>query len=503
MGDRVILSLVIFLSFYLTLGYYPLFNLDEGAFSEATREMVVGGDYITTYLNGALRFDKPILIYWLQALSGKLLGFNEIAMRLPSALAATAWAYLIYHFTERHFGREKAFLATLFMAGSIQISIIAKAAIADALLNLFIALSLFSFYTYLEEGRKGALYLAFAAVALGTLTKGPVAIVIPGVVALLSLWGKWALLLRTLFDPVGILIFLAIAAPWYIAEYLEQGERFIEGFILKHNLSRFGGESMEGHGGSPLYYLVVLLIGLIPFTSVALKALGGIKGWFETPLKRYLAFWFLFVFIFFTLSKTKLPHYIIYGYTPLFILMSLYFEKIRSSLLLFLPYLLFHGLFFLLPFLKPLVLEYGVKPGSYEFHIVEALHFGWSYILYFGATLLIGLWLLKWEKRKGIVVASLVTLISLNLFIAKVYAEAAEEPIREAALLARERGWSVKMEGINVPSFNFYLGKINDPKSDIILTKREALDRYREKEILYQKGGIALIRRRNDTGVHD
>jgi 4-amino-4-deoxy-L-arabinose transferase-like glycosyltransferase len=485
MQNRAILFALIFLSFYATLGYYPLFNLDEGAFSEATREMLQTHNFITTYLNGHLRFDKPILIYWLQALSATLFGLNEFAMRLPSALAATGWAYLIFRFTKRHFDEEKAFLATLFMAGSLQISIIAKAAIADALLNLFIAASMFCYFLYTQTHQKRHLYIAFAAIALGTLTKGPVAIMIPLVVSFLYHMKNLRFWFRSVFDPIGIAIFFAIAAPWYIAEYLDQGEKFIEGFLLKHNLSRFGAKAMEGHTGPIFYYLIVLLIGLLPFTTVAIKTISHIKEWFDT----------LFVFIFFTLSKTKLPHYVIYGYTPLFILMALYFERLRSKILLLLPFWLFHALFLSLPFLKPLILEH-LKQGSYEYYIVSALDFGGGYIAYFLFALFISFLLLRTSKRTVTIAMAFLTLISLNFFIAKVYADAAEEPIKEAALFAKEHNLSVKMEGINTPSFNFYQGKIAAKNSNIILTKRSNLKKYKNAEILFVKNGIVLVKER-------
>ncbi|MRI58356.1 MAG: phospholipid carrier-dependent glycosyltransferase [Epsilonproteobacteria bacterium] len=494
---RSLLLGLIFLSFYATLGYYPLFNLDEGAFSEATREMLLSGDYITTYLNGALRFDKPILIYWLQALSAWVLGLNEFAMRLPSALAATLWAYLIYRFTKRWIGEKEAFWATFFMVGSLQISIIAKAAIADALLNLFITASMFCYFTYYKTKRRSYLYATFAAIGLGTLTKGPVAIMIPLVVTFLFLLKDLRFWLQSILNPIGIAIFLAIAAPWYIAEYLDQGEKFIQGFFLKHNISRFKG-AMEGHRGSIFYYIPVLLVGLLPFTSIFLKALIFIKEWFKEELRRYLALWFLFVFIFFSLSGTKLPHYVIYGYTPLFILMALYFDKVRNTFLLLLPYLLFCAIFLALPFVKELILS-SMKPGRYDTYIVEGLEFDTSYILFFTFALIAGIYAaMRLSKEKAIILAAFFTIIGLNFFIAKTYANAAEEPIKEAALYAKQKGLKVVMEGINTPSFAFYYEAItprrSPKKGEALFTKRSNLKNYPNFDILFQKNGVALIK---------
>ncbi|BAF70525.1 ArnT family glycosyltransferase [Nitratiruptor sp. SB155-2] len=487
----------IFLSFYATLGTYPLFNLDEGAFSEATREMLSSGNFITTYLNGELRFDKPILIYWLQAVSASLFGLNEFAMRLPSAIAATIWALLIYRFSKRFFDEQTAFWATLFMVGSLQISIIAKAAIADALLNLFIASSMFCYYLYYSTQEKKYLYATFAFIGLGTLTKGPVAILIPLAVSFLFLIKNVRFWLKSVFNPVGIVIFVLIAVPWYLAEYFDQGEKFIQGFLLKHNLSRFAGKAMEGHAGTLFYYIPVMLVGLLPFTSIFIQSLRYVKNWFDTPLKRYLAIWFIFVFIFFSLSHTKLPHYIIYGYTPLFILMALFFQKMQSNFWLLFPFNLFNLLFFFLPFFQKEILG-TIKRGSYEYYIVQGLHFGWEYILFFGSALLVGILLLKAPKEKATIIASFLTLVGVNFFIAKVYADAAERPIKEAALFAKKQGFDVVMDGINTPSFAFYLQKITPkrtPKNgEIVFTKRSHMKAYKNFDILFEKNGVALLR---------
>jgi 4-amino-4-deoxy-L-arabinose transferase-like glycosyltransferase len=179
---KIYIFLAIFVNFFLTLGLTPLFNLDEGAFSEATREMLYNHNYITTFLNGEYRFDKPILIYWLQLLSVKIFGINEFAFRLPSAVAATFWALGIYCFAKKIYNEKTGLIAAFLMVTTLQIGLIAKAAIADSLLNMFIAFSMFSVYLYLKEKKEKYLLLAFAFIGFGTLTKGPVAIMIPLVV---------------------------------------------------------------------------------------------------------------------------------------------------------------------------------------------------------------------------------------------------------------------------------------------------------------------------------
>ncbi|MBL8253537.1 MAG: glycosyltransferase family 39 protein [Candidatus Competibacter sp.] len=180
-----LLALALFIGFFYQLGAVPLFDLDEGAFGQATREMFLRGDFVSTYLNGQPRYDKPILSYWLQAASLRAFGVDELAFRLPSALAATAWTLLVFLFGRRVTDTRRALLAALLMATSLAVIVIGKAATADALLNLLLATSLMSLYLYLREKRRVWLYTAAAAAGLGFLTKGPVALVIPAGVSLL------------------------------------------------------------------------------------------------------------------------------------------------------------------------------------------------------------------------------------------------------------------------------------------------------------------------------
>ena len=317
------LAILILVSFFAALGSAPLFDVDEGAFSEATREMIISKNYLTTYLNGAPRFDKPILIYWLQLAAIRLFGLNEFAFRLPSALAGTAWATSIFLFVRKESGNRQAFLAAAMMVLSLQVIVIAKAAIADGVLNFFLAVTMFALLDHYKTGSKQALHLAFAAAGFGMLTKGPIALVIPfAVTFLFSLQDrtlkKW---LGMILSPSGIIIFLAIALPWYLLEYHDQGMDFINGFFFKHNISRFN-TSFEGHSGSLFYYLPVIILGLMPFTGLFFTVLFRAKTLLSDRTNRFFFIWFGFVFLFFSLSGTKLPHYIIYGYTPLFILMA-------------------------------------------------------------------------------------------------------------------------------------------------------------------------------------
>jgi len=506
----LILAVALFFAFYFNLGGVPLFDLDEGAFSEATREMIASGNYLTTYLNGALRFDKPILIYWLQALSVHSFGLNEFALRFPSALAATAWILLLHRFARHYFDRTVAFLAAFMMTMALQVGIIAKAAIADSLLNLLIAATMFLLYLYYDTREKRYLYLVFLFIALGTLTKGPVAILIPLAVSLLFLLSKRELRLwfTMVFNPLGILLFLAVAGPWYVLEYLDQGEAFINGFFLKHNLDRFHS-SFEGHSGSLFYYIPVLLIGTLPFTSVMLRAVRSIRDWFADDLLRYLAIWFLFVFLFFSFSGTKLPHYVIYGYTPLFILMAIYLPRVKSDRLLLLPPLLLFIVLLVLPAIVPLVEPLVKHPFTRIMLQSAPAEFGGVWYLYFTVLTAVTIWLMLTHRvgRMGKIIAiGLLTNLTISWQVIPTYAAIAQTPIKEAALLAKAHGYDVHLWKLNKPSFIVYREEIvrrDKPEpGEIVLTRKNHMSAFGAYTVLYEKHGIILARIEQDS-AHD
>ena len=270
----------------IRLGGAPLFDVDEGAFSEATREMFERGDFLSTYLNGAHRFDKPILIYWLQAVSVLALGLNEFALRFPSVVAAAVWCQAVAVFAAPRIGARNALFGCGIAATSFGVFVIGRAATADALLNALIALALFDAWRHVEQVAKGgplaramgrpALYRAHLWIALGLLTKGPVALLVPVAAVVLfaavnPLVGRafgWRDALRMFFDPVGWAILVGVAAPWYVAALVIHGRDFGDGFLLRHNVERFTG-TLQNHSGSAFYYVAMVPLLLWPWVRVA------------------------------------------------------------------------------------------------------------------------------------------------------------------------------------------------------------------------------------------
>ncbi len=490
---KIFLFLAILINFYLTLSLVPLFNLDEGAFSEATREMFVNHNFITTFLNGHLRFDKPILIYWLQALSSRFFGFNEFAMRLPSAIAATLWSIGIYFFTKKLFDEKTAVLASFFMVTALQIGLIAKAAIADSLLNMFIAFSMFSLYLYLKENKEKYLLFSFAFIGFGFLTKGPVAILIP-----LATYFIYSLIkrefkkfLKDVFNIKGLIIFSIIALPWYILEYHQEGMKFIKGFFLKQNIKRFD-TSFEHHKGSLFYYIPVVLIGLLPWSSLFLKYLAKVKSFIKNDFILFGSIWFFFVFLFFSFSGTKLPHYVIYGYTPLFIFMALMFKEFKSEFWLSFGFVVFTVALLCLPFgLRHINTKEIVK---IYFEIISP-YFNYFYFVCLATILLISL--LKTGKEIKALILGFSMIFILN-YVGWIYAHVRAIPLKDAAVFVKKHHIkNIVMYNLNTPSFNFYaqtLVKKRYPKTgDTVITKITELKKFKS-QLLFKKGIIAIIK---------
>jgi 4-amino-4-deoxy-L-arabinose transferase-like glycosyltransferase len=318
----IVWAAAIALLFVWRLGAGPLFDVDEGAFAEATREMIASGDWLHTTLNGADRFDKPILVYWLQAASVLAFGENEAAVRLPSGLCAWLWCLGVAHFARPRFGAAAAMAGATVLATSVGVLVIGHAATADALLNVLLVLTLFDLWRRIETGAPAPLRRAAVWMGLGLLAKGPIAVLIPGATLVLyagfvpNARPRIAAMLR---DPVAWLLLVAIAAPWYAYAVHRHGRAFLDGFVMRHNVGRFT-TTLEGHSGGPLYYAVVLPLVMLPWTPLLVRVLTDVRATWRAPLGRWLLLWAGFVFTFFSLSGTKLPHYLLYGLTPMALL---------------------------------------------------------------------------------------------------------------------------------------------------------------------------------------
>ncbi len=498
----LLLAAALYFGLFFRLGGFPLFDLDEGAFSEATREMLQRGDYVTTWLNGEPRFDKPILTYWLQAASVSLFGIGEFAFRLPSALASACWIGAIFAFARRQAGEATGHAAALIAATSLGVCVIGRGAIADALLNLFLALALFDIYRYQQQPLARYRRRAFLWMGLGLLTKGPVALLVPFAAgaAAFALQGKLRLWWKLALDPLGWLVLCAVAGPWYVLEYLRQGDAFIAGFILRHNVERFMSP-LQGHSGTVFYYALVVPLLVLPYTGLFLRVLPRARRLRASALDCFLWCWFLFVFAFFSLAGTKLPHYLLYGATPLFVLMALHRNLLTSRLLAFGPPLLLLAAVVALPWL---VQWAAARSGNQ--YVRDALGqagvFGAGWQAAAAAVLLGALalallpWGSLWARLAG---CGLLCAFAVGALVLPAAAALQQAPLKEAALLARAAGLQVRAWHVSMPSFSVYRGAVTPRATalhpgDVILTRSDELAPLGAVQVLYRKGGIVLAR---------
>lgn len=321
------------------LGQPSLWDIDEGNNAEAAREMYVSGNWIVPTFNYELRVDKPALLYWFQAGAYHLFGVNEFSARLPSALAALACLLLAYELGRFMFSAATGLLGALVLSTCLLFCGAAHFANPDALLNACTLLTFLFFWRDFERGGSG--WLAWCGVSSGfaVLAKGPVGLVLPGSVIVLFLIcaGQWRRCFRKqlLF---GVLLFVLVAAPWYIWVGTETRGEFLKGFLLKHNVGRFL-EPMENHGGPVVYYVVILLAGFAPW-SIFFAATGWHAWKGRLPEQsdrprdmryRFLGCWMLVYLAFFTVSRTKLPNYVLPLYPPLALVTAHFLDRWRRG----------------------------------------------------------------------------------------------------------------------------------------------------------------------------
>ena len=467
------LLLAIFLAFFLNAYSLPLTDVDEGAFSEATREMMARGNLVSPTLNDAPRHDKPILIYWAQAASVAVLGVSEIGFRLPSIIFAALWVFALFRFCLRHGNQMTAQIASLVMALSLVVGFIAKAAIADALLNLLIALAMVGIYDYYCACRtskpaaatRRLLFGIYAALGLGFLAKGPVAVFFPLLISGLFFVsaGSWRDWLKAAFFWPGWLLFLVIVVPWHVLVYLDQGDAFFRGFYLKHNINRYA-DTFEGHGGRWWYYCAVLPFILLPFTGWLLAIAGKLASELrqtsnEALFERFLILWFVVVFVFFSFSGTQLPHYLLYGCTPVFILLARHRLDFERRWLAYAPMIAFVLLLAVLPQVLAFAASKTTRP--FESILLSGLTAAFAdyarWLLPLLAVAVIGL--AFWRRLpvwQGLVLAGLLQALTVAFIIAPRVIGVTQGPVREAAMVAKQSGEPVVAWRIIMPSFSVY-----------------------------------------------
>ncbi len=367
--EILLLAVLCFFFYFYGLAAFGLVGADEPRYAQVAREMFQRHDWTTPTLYSNVWLEKPVLYYWGAIVSYKIFGVSDWSARLSGAAWATLMTAFIYFWTRRF--RPGAQLDALVMTTSTAfVFAFARAASMDIQLVAPLTVAMLAWWAFYETDHRAWLAVFYAGIALGSLAKGPVAIALAAMVILIFLANRreWQMLPATLWLP-GILIFCAIALPWYLAvQHANPG--FFREFLLQHNLDRFATNRFQHHQHL-WYYLPVFLAATLPWTVFVIVALArGLRSLRvpkEQSLTAFLALWVLVPLVFFSISQSKLPGYILPAIAPCGLLIAIYLRDTAAekiSLPLVILHALFSGLVLALVLVAPYKLYRMPIPGT-------------------------------------------------------------------------------------------------------------------------------------------
>jgi 4-amino-4-deoxy-L-arabinose transferase-like glycosyltransferase len=309
--------------FFYGLGQFGLVGADEPRYAQVAREMLERRDWITPVLNGHPWLEKPPLYYWQAMLAYSMFGVSDWAARIPSAVDASLLVLAVYLFFRR-FRRGFEVDAALITASCAGVVGFAHAASMEMALTAAFVVGMLAWWAWRESGQRVYLAVFYGAMALGVLAKGPVAPLLACVVIILFavLARERRLVLQTLWWP-GIVLFCAIALPWYVAVQMRNPE-FFRVFILEHNLARFSS-NLYHHRQPFWYYIPVTALALLPWVVFVITAgAQTARVWWnergvpaasepdmEFQFSLFACCWLIVPLGFFSISQSKLPGYIL------------------------------------------------------------------------------------------------------------------------------------------------------------------------------------------------
>jgi 4-amino-4-deoxy-L-arabinose transferase-like glycosyltransferase len=327
-GLAALILITIFVCYFSHLGALGLTGPDEPRYVWIARDMAESGDWVTPRLYGRPWFEKPILYYWSAAASFKLFGVSETAARLPSALYALLATLSLAWLAIRLDGWETARWVLLFLPSCVAMIGFSHAASPDMPFTAMLTVAMVCGASVLgvapsrdeidkadtKPSRSPALFLFGTALGAAVLAKGPAALVLAGGAILIwsGITGSWRVALRV-FRPVAVGAFLLTSVPWYIL-CARRNPDFLRVFIVEHNFRRYLTPEFQ-HLQPFWYYLPVSIAALLPWVAwLAWFALRESRS-HENPPRRsqlvFIAAWAIFPLLFFSLSKSKLPGYIL------------------------------------------------------------------------------------------------------------------------------------------------------------------------------------------------
>jgi 4-amino-4-deoxy-L-arabinose transferase-like glycosyltransferase len=307
------LGLICLVLFFANLGGAALFEPDEVRNAEKAREILLLNDWVTPHENFVPVLDKPMFFYWLVAISFKFFGVSEWSGRLPSALAALGCLWLVFRFADKRWGGWVALWSTLILATNVEFFLLARLVIIEMSLTLFITLALCAFYSavHTENGgtRRLQCLMMYLALSAGTLDKGLIGLIIPGMVCFvyLLITRKWSALSK-LYPLSGTLGCLLLVAPWYLwAEARNPG--YLRYYFWDEHFVRYLTDEFN-RSKDWYYFSGVLALGFAPWTLLVPFAAHRIYRNLDDG-NLFLGLWVVLPTVFFSASNSQLPHYIL------------------------------------------------------------------------------------------------------------------------------------------------------------------------------------------------
>jgi 4-amino-4-deoxy-L-arabinose transferase-like glycosyltransferase len=355
----LLLFVLSFFFLFLNLGSYSLKEPDEGRYAEIPREMVETGDYVVPRLNYVRYFEKPPLHYWVTALSYQTLGIGEWSFRIPNVLAALFCVLALYVSIRKWFNARTALASAVILLSSFGFFAMGRIITIDMLFTCLLFISLLAFYGYYRERRMGSFYLFYTCLALSTLAKGPVALILVGLTVLLFLVVERNFaFLRDLFRLKGLLLYGCITVPWFVAIALREKE-FLWFFFVDQHFLRFLTTNHQ-RSGPPYYFIPVLLGGMFPWSLLIPRSIVAL--WRVKELRLFFI-WSLVVFAFFSLSGSKLPPYILPAFPAISVILGYLFCNRWSERIPWAGEIALYQLFFAVLGLTGLLAASGKLPG--------------------------------------------------------------------------------------------------------------------------------------------
>jgi 4-amino-4-deoxy-L-arabinose transferase-like glycosyltransferase len=324
-SDIALLAIVFGTLLFFGLRDAALVNPDEGRYAEIPREMIATGDYVTPRLNGVFYFEKPPLVYWAIAGLMNIFGPGELAVRAVPALFALGGILVAYGATRLMYGRSAGIGAAVVLGSSLLYFALGRILLLDMVVSVLMSTTLFCFILGVREPpgarRRWFFYGLYASAALATLAKGLIGFLVPGAVMFLWLlvFNQWRRL-RPLYLPSGILLFLAIAAPWHVL-VATRNAGWAHFYFVREHWERFT-TAEHGRFQPWWFFLPIIAVGLFPWigalwTSVGHGLSGGWKRRFEKADAWFFLTWAVFICVFFSKSQSKLVPYILPVFPPL------------------------------------------------------------------------------------------------------------------------------------------------------------------------------------------